>query len=161
MKVIDIDMKQRPDWNSYFMTIAEVAASRSTCPRAKVGAVIVRDNHILVTGYNGSIHNDEHCIDVGCKMKDQHCIRAVHAEMNAIVNCARQGDNLEGSTIYVTHFPCIRCMPLILQAGIKRVYYINDYRVDPYCLQLAETSGCKLTKLESTLDEVIELYKRG
>lgn len=151
----------RPSWSDYFMALAEVTASRSTCPRASVGAVIVKDNHILVTGYNGAIHNAKHCTDVGCLMIDGHCMRAVHAEMNAIVNCARQGEDLNGATLYVTHFPCIRCMPLVLQAGISKIYYANEYRVDPYCLELAESSGCELIKINTSLDEVYAQIKNG
>lgn len=151
---------ERPNWNEYFMSIAEMTATRSTCPRASVGAVIVKDNHILVTGYNGAIHSADHCTDVGCKIVDNHCLRAVHAEMNAIVNCARQGDDLEGSELYITHFPCIRCMPLVLQSGIKKIYYINDYSNDDYCYEIAKIANCELVKVDSSFNKVSNLINK-
>ena len=154
-------MKNRPDWDHYFMSMAEVAASRATCPRAKVGAALVKDHRILVTGYNGAIHGSDHCTDVGCHIVDNHCLRAVHAEMNAIVNCARQGEDIDGSSLYVTHFPCIRCMPLVLQAGIKKIYYINDYNNDSFCYDLAKSAGCELIKIDSCLDEIIDSLESG
>lgn len=148
----------RPDWDHYFMAMAEVASARSTCPRAKVGAVLVRDHQILVSGYNGAIHNADHCLDAGCYIKNDHCMRAVHAEMNAIVNCAKQGDSIDRATLYVTHFPCIRCMPLVLQAGIKRICYIYNYNNDEFCYDLVKQSGCELVQLEkSALDIVTNL----
>ena len=102
-----------------------------------------------------------HCTDVGCHIVDNHCLRAVHAEMNAIVNCARQGEDIDGSSLYVTHFPCIRCMPLVLQAGIKRIYYINDYNNDSFCYDLAKSAGCELIKIDSCLDEIIDSLESG
>lgn len=90
----------RPDWDLYFIRIAMEVASRSTCPRAAVGAVIVRDNRILATGYNGAIADEPHCTDVGCIMEGDHCQRAVHAETNAITQAARHGVSLEGATLY-------------------------------------------------------------
>ena len=144
----------RPNWNQYFMTMAEIASSRATCPRAAVGAVIVKNNHVLVTGYNGAIHKADHCTDVGCKIVNNHCIRTVHAEMNAILNCARQGSDLQDSELYVTHFPCVRCMPLVLQAGINKIYYLHAYNIDPFCIELAKQTGCELIQLESELTTI-------
>lgn len=146
----------RPDWDQYFMAMAEIASSRATCPRAKVGAVLVKDHQILVSGYNGAIHTADHCLDVGCLVQNGHCMRAVHAEMNAIVNCAKQGDSIDGATLYVTHFPCIRCMPLVLQSGIKRICYIHNYNNDDFCYNLAKEAGCELVQLNKSASKIVK-----
>jgi dCMP deaminase len=110
------------------MNLALQAATRSTCPRKHVGAVIVRDKSILSTGYNGSIRGAAHCTDVGCLMEGGHCIRTVHAEANALVQAASHGVRLEGAEIYVTASPCFDCFKLIANAGIRTIYYGEFYR---------------------------------
>ncbi|KKL26258.1 hypothetical protein LCGC14_2397100 [marine sediment metagenome] len=96
----------RPGWDSYFLSIAKVVSTRSTCPRASVGAVVVsEDNRILSTGYNGSPSGEPHCIDVGCDMVDDHCQRTLHAEVNAIAYAARAGVSLRGSRLYLYSDP--------------------------------------------------------
>lgn len=137
----------RPTWPEYFMEVAETIAKRSTCPRAQVGAVLVRNNQIIVTGYNGSVSGLAHCTDEGCHIVNNHCMRVVHAEMNAITNCAKQGGNIDGADLYVTHFPCIRCLPLVLQSGVKRIYYKHDYNVDPFCKDLIKAANINCTKM--------------
>lgn len=117
----------RPSWDDYFAEIATVVAKRSTCPRAQVGCVLVRDNRILTTGFNGSPSGMEHCIDVGCLMVDGHCQRSIHAEQNAIVQAARDGVTVRDSTAFVTHFPCVVCAKLLINVGVWRVVYLNDY----------------------------------
>lgn len=117
----------RSDWPTYFMSIATTVATRSTCDRKHVGAVIVRDKTILATGYNGSIRGLPHCDDAGHDMQDGHCVRTVHAEANAIVQAARNGVRLEGAEIYVTAFPCLNCVKLIANAGIVRVWFLEMY----------------------------------
>jgi dCMP deaminase len=117
----------RPGWDEYFMGIARTVASRATCPRASVGAVVVRDHRILTTGYNGSARHAGHCLDVGCEMLNGHCVRTVHAEANAIVQGALHGVGLAGSTIYCTHQPCLHCSKLLISAGILRVTYEQAY----------------------------------
>ena len=99
----------RADWNTYFMNIAQVAATRSTCNRKHVGAVIVRDKSILSTGYNGSIPGMPHCTEVGCDIENGHCIATVHAEANAIIQAAKHGVCIDKADIYVTASPCWNC----------------------------------------------------
>jgi len=119
---------ERTSWDDYFMSIARVVATRSTCDRKHVGAVIVRDRIILATGYNGSIRGLAHCDDVGHLMQDGHCVRTVHAEANAIVQAARTGVRIESSGIYVTASPCFGCFKLIANAGLARIAFGEFYR---------------------------------
>lgn len=118
----------RKDWDSYFMDIAMMVKERSTCPRLHVGAVIVNDKRIKGTGYNGSPSGVDHCEDVGCLMIHNHCKRAVHAEVNAIMESSP--DERRGATIYVTAQPCIDCAKAIIGSGIKRVVYAKPYKAD-------------------------------
>lgn len=118
----------RGNWDDYFMSIAHVVASRATCSRKHVGAVIVRDKTILSTGYNGSIRSLPHCDEVGHMIENDHCVRTVHAEANAIVQAARNGVRIDGATIYVSASPCWGCMRLIANAGIGRIVYGEFYR---------------------------------
>lgn len=120
--------RQRVDWDDYFMSIAKQVATRSTCDRKHVGAVIVRDKMLLATGYNGSLRGIEHCDEVGHLMQDGHCVRTVHAEANAIVQAARNGVRTEGAIIYVTASPCFACFKLIANAGIVRIVFGEFYR---------------------------------
>lgn len=141
-------MGERQPWNEYFMELAEKLATRSTCDRAHVGAVIVNDdNRIVSTGYNGSIPGNPHCDDIGHTLRDGHCIATVHAEINAISYCAKEGIALKNTILYVTHFPCINCTKSIISSGIKTVIYKNDYRVDEYALKLFENNDILLKKM--------------
>lgn len=117
----------RPSWDDYFMQITFQVAKRSTCPRAEVGAVIVRDKRILTTGYNGAPTGLPHCTEAGCLMLNGHCVRTLHAEQNAIIQGALHGVDVSGATIYVTHQPCLVCSKMIINAGIQRVVYAGDY----------------------------------
>lgn len=130
----------RASWDEYFMAIARVVATRSTCDRKHVGAVVVLDRMILTTGYNGSVRGAAHCDDAGHDMENDHCVRTVHAEANAIVQAARLGAALGGATIYVTASPCLSCFKLIANAGIKRVVFgevYRDRRIYGLCLESA------------------------
>ena len=109
-------MKKRIDWDQYFMVQAALLASRSTCKRLSVGAVLVRDKRIIAGGYNGAVSGDDHCIDEGCYLRDGHCVRTIHAEMNAILQCARFGMSTDGASLYVTDFPCLQCTKRLVQA---------------------------------------------
>ena len=109
------------------MELAQVVAKRSTCNRRSVGAVLVRDKRILTTGYNGSTPGQPHCTDVGCLMLDNHCVRAIHAEQNAIIQGALHGIDLRGSTCYVTSAPCVHCSKMLIAAGIKRIVFQDAY----------------------------------
>ena len=137
---------KRADWNTYFMNIARTVATRATCDRKHVGAVIVRDRVILSTGYNGSIRGLPHCDDVGHLMEDGHCVRTMHAEANAIVQAARNGVALEGAEIYVTASPCFNCFKLIANAGINKIYYGEFYR-DEKIHDFAQQLGTELIDL--------------
>jgi dCMP deaminase len=136
----------RVSWDRYFMNLAIQAATRSTCPRKHVGAVIVRDKTVLSTGYNGSIRGAPHCTEVGCLMENDHCVRTVHAEANALVQAAHNGVRLEGAEIYVTASPCFNCFKLIVNAGIRTIHYGEFYR-DDKVLRFADELGIVMDHL--------------
>lgn len=124
----------RPDWDSYFMKIAEFASERATCDRLHVGCVLVKDKAIIASGYNGSVSGLDHCDNVGHLMYENGCKRTIHAELNAILQCAKHGNSSYGATAYVTAYPCPNCMQALNQAGIKRIvfkeYYPHRYNND-------------------------------
>lgn len=142
---------ERIPWDQYFMAQSVLLSLRSTCQRLSVGATIVRDKRMIAGGYNGSVSGDVHCIDEGCYVVDGHCVRTIHAEMNAILQCAKFGIPTDGAEIYVTHFPCLQCTKMILQAGIKKIHYLTDYRNDDYAIQLLEKTGVIVEQV--TLDQ--------
>ena len=121
-------MAERASWDEYFMNIARVVASRSTCDRKFVGAVIVRDKTILSTGYNGSIRGMPHCSEVGHMMEDGHCVATIHAESNAILQAAKNGVAIDGASIYVTASPCWNCFKQIANTGMRRIIFGEFYR---------------------------------
>ncbi|MHB8420834.1 MAG: deoxycytidylate deaminase [Myxococcales bacterium] len=121
-------MPERSGWDAYFMDIARVVASRATCDRKHVGAVLVRERTILSTGYNGSIRGLPHCDEVGHMMEAGHCVATIHAEANAILQAARNGVRIEGADIYTTASPCWPCFKLIANAGLRRIVYGEFYR---------------------------------
>lgn len=135
--------RKRASWDEYFMAIAREVATRSTCERKHVGAVIVRDKMILTTGYNGSIRGLPHCDDEGHMMEEGHCVRTVHAEANAIVQAARNGVRLDGAHIYVTASPCFGCFKLIANAGLQRIVFGEFYR-DERIYTLSEALDIRL-----------------
>ena len=138
---------ERVSWGTYFMNIAKEVATRSTCDRKYIGAVIVREKTILSTGYNGSIKGLPHCDEAGHEMVDDHCIRTTHAEANAIVQAAKNGVEINKSDIYVTASPCYNCFKLIANAGMKTIYYGEFYREDRI-LEHAKEAGIELVSLE-------------
>ncbi len=138
---------QRAGWDQYFLNIAQVVASRSTCDRKFVGAVIVRDKTILSTGYNGSIRKLEHCDEAGHMMENGHCVATIHAEANAILQAAKNGVCIDNATIYTTASPCWICFKMIANAGIRRVCYAEFYR-DERIFSIAKKIGIELVKLE-------------
>ncbi|UUV99041.1 ComE operon protein 2 [Vagococcus luciliae] len=139
--------RERIPWDQYFMAQSLLLSLRSTCKRLSVGATIVRDRRIIAGGYNGSVTGDVHCIDEGCYLVDGHCVRTIHAEMNAILQCAKFGVETDGAEIYVTHFPCLQCTKMILQAGIKTIHYLKDYRNDDYAMKLIKQAGATIDKV--------------
>lgn len=154
-------MSNRIPWEQYFMAQSVLLSLRSTCSRLEVGATIVRDKRIIAGGYNGSVSGDSHCIDEGCYVVDNHCVRTIHAEMNAILQCAKFGVPTEGSEIYVTHFPCLPCAKMILQAGISKIYYLNDYRNNEYALELIKQAGVELEQVNLSDDYFSKLLSDG
>jgi dCMP deaminase len=146
------ELLARSDWDMYFMNIAHEVATRATCDRKHVGAVIVRDKVILSTGYNGSIRGTAHCDEVGHMMEFdpnrgmESCVRTVHAEANAIVQAAKTGAMIDGGTIYTTASPCWPCFKLIANSGLKRVVFGELYR-DERIYQFAKEAKIELVDL--------------
>src|SRR5882762_4747164 len=131
-------MSERLSWHQYFLTITRQVAERSTCTRAKVGAVIVRDKNILATGYNGSPAGLPHCTELGCLIYtsrtptgelEENCFRTIHAEINAIAQAAKNGASIRDADIYITHTPFIHCLKVLINTGIKRVLYEKPYKL--------------------------------
>ncbi|HZW67671.1 MAG TPA: ComE operon protein 2 [Pseudogracilibacillus sp.] len=147
----------RINWQQYFLAQAKVVSLRSTCTRLEVGAILVRNNRIIASGYNGSVDDSSHCIDEGCLVVNNHCVRTVHAEMNALIQCARFGVATENTQLYVTHFPCLQCAKHIVQAGIEKIYYEADYRNDKIAEQLFKEANIDVQKVPLTKVVVEEL----
>ncbi len=137
---------QRASWDQYFMDIARQVATRATCDRKHVGAVLVRNRTILSTGYNGSIRGLPHCDEVGHMMENGHCVATVHAEANAIIQAAKNGVGIDGATIYTTASPCWPCFKLIANSGCVRIVYGEFYR-DPRIFEFATKLGIELLGL--------------
>jgi len=141
-------MSNRPSWHVYFMKMAQLVSERSTCTRRQVGAVLVKDNQIIASGYNGAPKNVEHCEIVGCIREEQNIpsgsnhelCRGVHAEQNTIIQAAINGTSLENSVLYCTHFPCSLCAKMIINAEIETVYVLKNYN-DDLSKKLFEESG--------------------
>lgn len=148
-------LNKRPTIDEYFMEMCGVVAKRSTCLRHHFGAIIVKDKMILSTGYNGAPRNMPHCLDIGCLRNEmgiesgtRHEIcRAVHAEQNAILQCALHGVSCEGATIYTNGSPCMICGKMILNAGIKRVVYDMDYP-DKLSLDMLSQAGVEVVRFK-------------
>lgn len=150
-----MDDNERISWDEYFMRFAELAATRTTCLRRSVGAVIVKNKHILATGYNGAPKKVPHCKDLGGCLREKlnvpsgerhELCRALHAEQNAIIQCAMSGQNIEGATIYITHQPCIICSKMIINAGIKRIVVREGYP-DNLAKQILSEAGLSIIML--------------
>ena len=146
----------RVSWDEYFMEIAEIVKTRSTCIRRQIGAVIVKDNRIITTGYNGAPSGCRHCTEIGSCYRREHNIpsgerhelcRALHAEQNAIIQAARIGNTTDGATIYVTNQPCVICAKMCINAGIKRIVYKDSYP-DPLAVEMLEEAGIELVKMD-------------
>ena len=158
--------KIRPSLDEYFLKFAMLAAERSTCLRHNVGAVIVKDKHILATGYNGAPKDTKDCIELGCLRNElkipsgtqQQICRAVHAEQNSIIQAAYHGVSVNGATMYCTHTPCIICAKMIVNAGIKKVITYSDYN-DGDFLKLFSEAGVKFEKHKKPSNRIEELDK--
>ncbi len=150
-----IDIKNhRPSWDEYFMRIAMLAATRSTCLRRQVGAVIVKHKKVLATGYNGSPSGLRHCLDIGCLREElgipsgqrHELCRAIHAEQNAIIQAATSGVSIEGGILYSTTSPCILCAKMLINAGIKEIYVAEGYP-DDLSRSMMEEAGVMINNL--------------
>ncbi len=145
----------RPTWDQYFIDITLLVATRSTCLRRQVGALLVKDRNILATGYNGTPSGIRHCEEAGClreRLKvpsgERHELcRGLHAEQNAIIQAARHGVNIDGSTLYCTTMPCIICTKMLINAGIKRIVYAEGY-ADELAREMVEESGIEVVHFE-------------
>jgi dCMP deaminase len=149
----DTDLS-RPGWDEYFMKIAHVVASRSTCVRRKVGAVLVRDKRILTTGYNGAPSGLAHCEEIGC-LRDERQVpsgerhelcRGLHAEMNALLQAAIHGVRVAGATLYCTSSPCALCSKMLINVGIERIYIDGEYP-DELARELLKAAGVAIERL--------------
>jgi dCMP deaminase len=151
----------RPSWDEYFMAIAETVATRSTCLRRHVGAILVRDRNILSTGYNGAPSGLEHCGVVGCLREQRHIpsgqqselCRGVHAEQNAVVQAARHGIRLDGATLYATTQPCVTCAKILINAGVVEIVYRDPYP-DELSAQLLDEAGIRMRRIPSSIASV-------
>ncbi|MBN1305657.1 MAG: cytidine/deoxycytidylate deaminase family protein [Anaerolineales bacterium] len=138
----------RPDWDSYFLKIAFAVSERSTCDRAFVGCVLVREKRILATGFNGSPAGQAHCDEAGHLMVDGHCVRTIHAETNAIIQGALHGVSTRGATCYVTHFPCINCTKALINAGIERIVFSIAYRMDENSVNFLQAANIEYVQMD-------------
>ncbi len=149
----------RPDWNQYFMDIAELVKTRSTCLRRQVGAVIVKDKRMLATGYNGAPSGMRHCLELGGCLREQMNIpsgerhelcRALHAEQNAIIQAAYHGISINGGTMYVTLQPCSLCAKMIVNAGIVKIVFKGSYP-DELSMSILEEAGIELVHYKESM----------
>ncbi len=147
-------MTDRPGFDEYFMDFARVAEKRSSCLRRKVGAVLVRDKHVLSTGYNGAPSGLDNCLEIGSCLRNElkvpsgerhELCRAVHAEQNAVIQCALHGVSTKGSTLYTTASPCIICAKILINAGVKRVVYCDEYP-NKEAFQMMKDAGLQIEK---------------
>lgn len=153
---MDDRINNRPSWDEYFMQMAELTAKRSTCLRRHVGAVIVKDRHIIATGYNGAPRGLQHCDELGGCLRQKlqvpsgqrhELCRALHAEQNAIIQAATLGQSIEEGTIYVTHQPCAICAKMIINAGLKRIVVREGYP-DELAKEILDEAGLEIMMLE-------------
>ena len=137
------NLKERLEWDEYFMSIALLASHRSPCERLNVGSTIVKNNRLISMGYNGYIPGAPHI----SRIQDNHEQSIIHSEVNAISDCAKRGVSLDGSKIYVTHYPCINCFRTIAACGINEVIYLEDYNNNPIVKELAEDSNIIIRRI--------------
>jgi len=144
---------ERPSWDTYFLNLARQAATRSTCLRRQVGAVLVRDKRVLATGYNGAPRGVAHCLDVGCLREQmgipsgerQELCRAIHAEQNAVIQAAVHGIAIDGATLYCTLQPCVLCAKILINCGVHEIHYADGYP-DELSLAMFDEAGVTVVK---------------
>lgn len=158
----------RPSWHDYFTEITSLVATRSTCMRRKVGAILVKNKRILATGYNGAPSGIPHCLDVGCLREElgvpsgerHELCRGLHAEQNAILQAAHYGIPVEGTDLYCTNLPCSICTKMIINAGIRRVYYMEGY-ADSLSRDMLRSAAIDLVPLNITEKTDADSEKEG
>ena len=147
--------EKRLGWHEYFMSVAHLISRRATCTRAHIGAVVVRDHNILSTGYNGAPSGLPHCNDINCRIYrsthpdgtvEENCVNTIHAEINAIVQAAKNGVSIRDADIYITSSPCIHCLKVLINVGIKTIYYDNPYKIE-HIDELLRLSGIRLVQV--------------
>ncbi len=147
----------RLGWHEYFMCVAHLISRRATCTRGHIGAVIVRDNNILSTGYNGAPSGLPHCNETNCKIYrsthpdgtvEENCVNTIHAEINAIAQAAKHGVSIKDADIYITASPCIHCLKVLINVGIKTIYYDKPYKIE-HIAELLRLSGIKLVQVKA------------
>lgn len=136
-------MCERPSWEKYFSDLTNLTSTRSPCKRLQVGCILVNDNRIIAQGYNGYLPGANH----EARMREGHEIGTVHAEQNAIADCAKRGVSCKDSTAYITHYPCVNCMKIMCAAGISEIKYNNDYNNDSLISYFAQQTNVKITKI--------------
>ncbi len=146
-------MAKRPGWDEYFLKLAMLASERATCPRMHCGCILVKDKNVIASGYNGSIPGDDHCEEAGCLIIDNHCVRTVHAEMNALIQAAKRGHAVEGSTAYITNMPCTTCSKALITAGIKRVVVFSDFH-DTLAVEFFKKGRVRIDKIPMPSTEI-------
>lgn len=138
---------KRPSWDDYFLQIADLVASRATCRRLKVGAILVKDRKIISTGYCGAPKKMPDCFEVGCLMRGGHCVRTVHAEINTVAQAAFHGVSTKDSILYANWLPCYNCAKVLINAGVNKIVYREIYRPDPETKKLLRQAKVKLVRL--------------
>lgn len=138
-----IESDNRPKWNEFFMAQASLASLRSSCDRLNVGCVVVKDNRVITTGYNGFLKGAPHV----SRVRNGHEQFTIHAEQNAICDAASRGVSMDKSTAYITHYPCINCFKLLIAAGVKEVVYLENYKNDELIPEMALENHVKLIRL--------------
>ena len=133
----------RPDWDNYFGELIKITATRSNCQKLQVGCMLVKNNRIVAQGYNGFIAGCKH---ESCR-RDGHEVATVHAEQNAITDCAKRGVSCNNCIAYITHYPCLNCAKLLLSSGIKEIIYLNDYNNDELVSEFCQQCNCKIRQL--------------
>ncbi|NTU58817.1 MAG: dCMP deaminase family protein [Chlorobiaceae bacterium] len=144
--------EQRLGWHEYFMSVAHLISRRATCTRGHIGAVIVRDHNILSTGYNGAPSGLPHCNETNCRIfrsthpdgtVEENCVNTIHAEINAIAQAAKHGVSIKDADIYITASPCIHCLKVLINVGIRTIYYDKPYKIE-HISELLRLSGVQL-----------------
>ncbi|NTV99536.1 MAG: dCMP deaminase family protein [Chlorobiaceae bacterium] len=146
---------KRLGWHEYFMSVAHLISRRATCTRGHIGAVLVRDNNILSTGYNGAPAGLPHCNEINCRIYrsshpdgtvEENCVNTIHAEINAIAQAAKHGVSIRDADIYITASPCIHCLKVLINVGIKTIYYDKPYKIE-HIDELIRLSGVRLVQV--------------